>query len=316
MNTNIHNHESIAQIQLYLAENVKIKEIRCLNFTDPAQTSKTARRFFDIKSIDQYTSILPELIELNENRQYNIFLTTGRSDFLLLDDISGENVEKIRKNMNIFYILETSVSNFQVVLKASEQLDKEQYDMILNYLKYRYNADINCRNDIGRIHRIAGFRNQKQKYIACGTNIQCQLIYVDSKTLNEIDITSLLWRAIADKNYKEYVQKKEIKKNKNQKNIESINITDTQNIDIDQKLINFVRYAYNERKRGFKGDTASEIDFYICAISFRKKFSHEQIYQAIKTYRPAGFSNHTNIDNYIKLTIAAAEESNRRYSYY
>ncbi len=86
------NHESLNQIAKYDEK----FEIRCLNFVDKNQFPKQ----FHCKNIDDYLKILDNLIKLNEKYNYNIYIAPNRADYMLLDDLTMDNLNRLIDEIN------------------------------------------------------------------------------------------------------------------------------------------------------------------------------------------------------------------------
>ena len=104
---------------------------------------------------------------------YNVFFLParkgrGRVDFLL-DDLKEESIDELIKDgLKPLYILETSPSNFQAILRFNIAIeDKDEYLEINRYFVKKYNADA---GSIGTEHffRLSGYTNRKGKYCRNG----------------------------------------------------------------------------------------------------------------------------------------------------
>ena len=319
---NILNHESINQIKLY--DNTF--EIRCLNFIDEKQTPKS----FFCKNVNEYVKILPKLINLNENLHYNIYIAPNRRDFMLFDDLTYENIIKmLNDDFKIYYIVETSLNNYQVVLRFKNEFSKEYYEKISKYLKYQYNADRACGSDVKRLHRLAGFYNKKAKYLLSfgvdfidnnADNIENAII--DNNKLfkckffdmfNSIKLSQIIdvkksiklmldsYENTEDLNAK---KTKQIKiKNINVKDVDFIVKYYKNNVECDNYVINI----YNTQKFNKKFKSMSEIDLLVCHLCKAKKFTFKEIAKSIITYRPKKLElKHLQVYRYIRNTYKKA----------
>ena len=156
-------HYSLKQLSLYpLTTQFTLKAI---NFT-----SGEIKVFKDTVIYFEYaTKYLKYLQHLN-TQGFNVFflpafaLERGCVDFFL-DDISKNGIQILYSDgLKPLYYLETSPSNFQVILRFNTSIpDNGEYLAINRYLVEKYNADT---GSIGTKHffRLAGFTNRKEKY--------------------------------------------------------------------------------------------------------------------------------------------------------
>ena len=155
-------HSSLKQLSLYPI--TTHFSIRAVNFaTGDIKISKDIVYY-------EYTKYLKYFKFLN-TQNFNVFFFPaakgggGCVDFLL-DDISKQTIDQlINDNLKPLYYLETSPSpgNYQVILRFSAEIDKDQYLEINRYFVKKYNADA---GSIGTEHffRLSGFTNRKEKY--------------------------------------------------------------------------------------------------------------------------------------------------------
>lgn len=158
-------HLSLKQLRLYpLTTHFTVKAVNLE--TSEIKISK------DIVYFEYSTKYLSYLKHLN-CQGFNVFFFParqggGRVDFLL-DDLKKEGIDKLtRDGLKPLYILETSPSNFQAILRFNIAIeDKDEYLEINRILVKTYGADV---GSIGTEHffRLAGFTNRKEKYCQNG----------------------------------------------------------------------------------------------------------------------------------------------------
>jgi hypothetical protein len=294
---NVINHESIKQIVLYDTQ----FEIRCLNLID--EKKQTPKSFY-CKNVNEYTKILPKLINLNEKQHYNIYIAPKRYDFMLFDDLTAENIIKMLNDYEIYYIVETSKNNFQAILKFKNEFNKEYYEKISKYLKNQYGADKACASDYTHIHRIAGFFNKKAKYLLpfLGGDFSNNMdnVIIDEKKLfcskfyNTFDKFELNKIINAEKSVKlmfdvinldfdDNTKRKSIKiKNVDIKDVDFIKKFYKNNIACDE----YIQNIYNTQKYNKKYKSLSEVDLVVCYLSKKKKFTFKETAAAIIKTRP------------------------------
>lgn len=159
-------HYSLKQLSLYpLTTQFTLKAI---NFT--SGEINEIKVFKDTVVYFEYaTKYLKYLQHLNTQGFNVLFLPAlvlgGCVDFFL-DDISKNGIQILYSDgLKPLYYLETSPSNFQVILRFNTSIpDNAEYLAINRYLVEKYNADP---GSIGIKHffRLAGFTNRKEKYL-------------------------------------------------------------------------------------------------------------------------------------------------------
>ena len=297
MNNINNNHESLNQIKLYDTQ----FEIRCLNLIYEKQTPK---QFF-CNNYEEYTKILPNLINLNKNLHYNIYIAPKRFDFMLFDDLTAENIVKmLNDDYEIYYVIETSLNNYQVILRFKNEFNKEYYEKISKFLKSKYGADRACASDYTHIHRVAGFYNKKAKYLSSflggdfSNNIDnviidekklfCSKFYntFDKFELNKIinvEKSVKLMFDVINLDFDDKTKRKSIKiKNVDIKDVDFIKKFYKNNIACDE----YIQNIYNTQKYNKKYKSLSEVDLVVCYLSKKKKFTFKETAAAIIKTRP------------------------------
>lgn len=323
---NNNNHESLKQLKLYFDAGFKDIEIRCLDFSDAGLPGQKEI----LKSYEDYTKIIDKLIKFNTVNNFNIFIGPNRSDIMIIDDLTYENLIKLAKkyNYNIFYILETSKNNYQAVLKFNYKLKPENYKKIHKYLTETYNADKKCGSDITRLHRIAGFLNKKKKYLQQLNSLTVVAFdynsynanffnakYVDS--VDNIKLNKQLTFAqtvILTIQANEYFAKPEnarkirrcnIKNNKNQ-NVKDVDFIKKYYKNND-KCDEYIQNIYSTRQFDKKYKSLSEIDLLVMFLCKKQKFTFKEIAAGIIKYRPEQLQDkHLQVFRYLRNSYIKA----------
>ena len=323
------NHESLKQIKLYFQNGFSDIEIRCLDFSSDGLPGIKEL----LRSYEDYTAILTRLIKFNTMNNFNIFISLNRSDIMLIDDLSYENLVKLANDYNIFYALETSAGNYQAILYFDYKLKPDIYKKIFKYLYAEYGGDKKCGSDITRIHRIAGFLNKKKKYLQqhqqhndnnltvvafTANNYNANFFnakYLDSienikfnKQLNFAATAILNIRAVEYFNKPENANKirrcnSKNNKNQNIKDIEFIKKYYKNNDKCDE----YIQNIYSTRLFDKKYKSLSELDLLVMFLCKKQKFTFKEIAAGIIKYRPESLQDkHLQIYQYLRNTYKKA----------
>ena len=265
------NHESLNQLANF-DENGEIN-ITTIKFL--TNNNKIADRF-KIKS-SEYINKLDYLTKLN-NQGYNIYMQRNMINSvyvdIMLDDVNISNLFDLICQKMIFFHLETSGKNFQVVIRFLNNIniDKEQYLALNRFLIDKYKAD---KGSAGfHNFRLAGFTNQKPKYL------KKHLITYDFSG-NIIDLKEFIAKNNID------LDKKTIDKNIN--NDINNNIIESENIKYDKECDDYVSTIYLTQKNLYinnKNRSVSELDFKIVCLCKKKNFNQENIAYSILKHSP------------------------------
>ncbi len=206
----------------------------------------------------------------------------------------------------VYYAIETSKDNYQAIIKFSEKMNKNDYETLSKYLKFRFQADKASASDIEHIHRIANFINKKAKYVNIGSFFRVRyLSNISSTTVNALKQNVLSIMSKSDEKFLKYQNELLIKKQK----------TDKLNVDELKELYNFVNndevdkyvsilYAGNLKSvESGKIKSLSELDFLIFRYCKKRNYSFENIVSALikirkekielKHYRPLTYLKRT-----------------------
>ena len=297
MNNIIENHESLNQIKLYDEK----FEIRCLNFVDKNQFPK---QFF-CENVNDYLKILDNLIQLNNNN-YNIYIAPNRADYMLLDDLNADNLNKLIDEIGIFYAIETSKDNYQAIIKFAKKMNKNDYETLSKYLKFRYNADKASASDVEHIHRLANFINKKAKYINIGSFFRVlYLSTIHNSTVNDLKQNVLLVLSKSDEKFLKYENELLIKKQKADKlNVDELKeLHNYKNNDEVDKYVQILHDGNLKSVESGKIKSLSELDFLIFRYCKKRNYKFEEIAAALvkvrkekielKHYRPLSYLKRT-----------------------
>ena len=294
---NVINHESLNQIVKYDEK----FEIRCLNFVNK---NRFPKQFF-CENIDDYLKILDNLIQLNNNN-YNIYIAPNRADYMLLDDLTIDNLNKLIDEISIFYAIETSSQNYQAIIKFAKKMNKADYETLSKYLKFRYNADKASASDVEHIHRIAGFINKKAKYINTNTFFRVRyLSTIQNSTVDDLKQNVLLVLSKSDEKFVKYQDELLIKKQKTDKlNINELK--ELHNYKNNDEVDKYVQILYDGNIKNVESGkikSLSELDFLIYRYAKKRNYSFENISAALikirkekielKHYRPLSYLKRT-----------------------
>ena len=262
------NHESLNQLSSY-SKNFRFT-IMLLKF---ANNRKDIDRF-ELNNSD-YANKLELLSESNE-AGYNIYFSYNmlnvndnkHVDFLL-DDISENMLFELLYTKSIFYFLETSQKNYQVVIRflKNYELSKDEYLNLSRYFVKKYGAD---KGAIG-IHffRLAGYMNRKDKY--CNNNQYPVITYTSAGNILDL---------------KNYLEKNNLKNELNKKVI----TIQKENLNINQYMYNkecddYISTIYTTQARNYS-NSMSELDFKVAILSKKKGFLKENIAFSIEKNSP------------------------------
>jgi hypothetical protein len=276
-------HESINQLKNHIDIDYKIMQLRFKNDKD-----REPPVFVDC-SYDNYQKYIIDLIIANQNN-YNIYILLQMINdnyfYVMLDDLTTDNLNRLIDNKYVLYFIETSPANYQAILKFETEniIEKDEYLAINRYFVKEYKSD---KGSIGTAHffRVAGFYNQKFKYIK--NNIKHSITYNNvGNTINYIDFY--------DKNKDNLIQKNNIINNINIKNID-----DSIETEADKVLKTF----FFTQLRNFK--SYSEADFKAIYILRRKGFSQEEAARSLLKCSPGIFERKKyHLSDYINRTIS------------
>lgn len=277
-------HLSLKQLKLYNPD--VIFTVRCVNLNNGK-----VRSFKDI-NLDMYVKYLKYLQHLNIDG-YNIYFfpraKRGAVDFLL-DDVSLVIIKQLESdNLKPFYFLETSKSNYQIILRFDTQIsNKEQYLEINKYLVGKYHADP---GSTGTEHyfRLAGFTNRKEKYMKNGIYPFVKLYAVkniiDERLLPKINIIS--------------------QENKNKETTTALPCVQGKN----NNCFNYIRTIYLNNNKNISD--LSRLDFKVSIYALQKHFDESEIKNAIKILSPDLKIRHagdSRLENYLNTTLMNARK--------
>ncbi len=201
----------------------------------------------------------------------------------MLDDITRDGIDKlIQDNLKPLYFLETSPSNFQVILRFNAKIDKDEYLQINRYLVKKYAADP---ASVGTEHpfRLAGFTNRKEKYCKNGKYPYVRLTATDEPPVLDkslLPAISLKTTPTAPPPAAQSRGKKGI------------------------SCDNYIADIYNNAV-GI-GDI-SLLDWKVCRMALSKGFSTDEIAASIRKYSPLIENRKRgHIDDYLDRTIKNA----------
>ena len=109
----------------------------------------------------------------HQNRQgRNIYIRPkGEHDLSMVDDLTGRAVSSMKDaGFNPAIVVETSPGNYQAWLKHPERLSKELSTAAARTLAERFGGDLGAA-DWRHFGRLAGFTNQKAKYLDASTGL-------------------------------------------------------------------------------------------------------------------------------------------------
>ena len=272
-------HSSLKQLSLYpLTTHFFVKAINLEN--------GDIKTFKDI-ALFEYPKLLKHLQYLNCNG-FNVFFSPkpaglGGVDFLL-DDITRDGIEQLEQDgFKPVYYLETSPSNFQVVLRFNtNKIDKDEYLQINRYLVKKYCADS---GSIGTEHyfRLAGFTNRKAKYCKNG---QYPFVKLTVSTPTILDKSLLSAMTQSKTTHTPQPCGFRGKKEKN------------------GSCDNYISAIYNSA--GGISDI-SRLDWKVSRMALSKGFSNDEIAASIRKYSPSLENRkRRHIDDYISRTIKNA----------
>jgi hypothetical protein len=294
---NVINHESLNQIVKYDEK----FEIRCLNFVNK---NRFPKQFF-CENIDDYLKILDNLIQLNNNN-YNIYIAPNRADYMLLDDLTIDNLNKLIDEISIFYAIETSSQNYQAIIKFAKKMNKADYETLSKYLKFRFQADKASASDVEHIHRLANFINKKAKYINTNTFFRVRyLSNISSTTVNALKQNVLSIMSKSDEKFLKYENELLIKKQKADKlNVDELK--ELHNYKNNNEVDKYVQILHDGNLKSVESGkikSLSELDFLIFRYCKKRNYKFEEIAAALvkvrkekielKHYRPLSYLKRT-----------------------
>ena len=279
-------HESLNQLSNY-SENVKFT-IMLLKFVN---SQKDIDRF-QVNNSD-YADKLEFLSKSNESN-YNVYFSYNmlcvndnkHVDFLL-DDVNENMLFELLYTKSIFYFLETSGKNYQVVIRflKNYELSKDEYLNLSRYFVKKYSADKGATG----IHffRLAGYMNRKDKY--CNNNQYPVITYTSAGNILDLH---------------EYIEKNNLKDELNRKVI----TIQKENLNINQYMYNkecddYISTIYTTQARNYKS-SLSELDFKVVCLCKKKGFTKENIaYSLLKNSPDLQNRKAGHVKNYIDRTV-------------
>ena len=274
-------HLSLEQLKNHIDIDYKIMQLRFKNDKD-----REPPVFVDC-NYNNYQKYIIDLIIANQNN-YNIYILLEMINdnyfYIMLDDLTTDNLNRLIDNKYVLYYIETSPANYQAILKftTTKIIEKTEYLAINRFIVKKYEAD---KGSIGTAHffRLSGFYNQKPKYIK---NIKHSITYdYVGNTINYNDFF--------DKNKDNLILKNNIINNINIKNID----------DSETEADKVLKAFYLTQLRNFK--SASEADFKGIYILHKKGFSQEEAALSLLKCSPGILERKKyNLSDYINRTIS------------
>ena len=275
-------HLSLNQLMNHQDIDFKIMQLRFKNDKD-----REPPIFIDCNYYN-YKKYIIDLIIANQNN-YNIYILLKMINnsyfYVMLDDLTTDNLNQLISNKYVLYYIETSKNNFQAILKFETEniIEKDEYLAINRFIVKKYNAD---RGSIGTAHffRLAGFYNRKPKYKNNEHLIDYNYI---GNTINYVDFF--------DKNKDNIVLKNNV--------IDNINIKNDIDYSIETESDKILNSFYFTQLRNFR--SASEADFKAIYILHKKGFSKEEAARSLIKCSPNIFERKKyHLSDYVNRTIS------------
>ena len=226
----------------------------------------------------------------------------------VIDDLNLQQIENMKLDgFEPFCVVESSPSNFQAWVRlSSKSLNYDQRNLMTKKLAQKYDGDRRAVNGV-RIGRLQGFTNRKLKHRrAFGQPPPCRV--TESRQIIATSGAELIKQIDQDIALDAAAKTRQIR-------IESIVRPQSREYaNYSTSPNEFYRIEANKIMQIYGKETKlSEMDFMIARTMLQKHFTDEQIGHAMQSESPQIGTRHSNLDDYVKRTIAAAKHRESQY---
>ncbi len=257
----------------------------------PFVLGKDKNTIYDFEKLTKEVAFLSK-----KNAQgYDIYirLKSKIHDYILIDDVTKSSIDIIKSKYSVALVQQSSVDNFQVIIKTSKKYDTEVINYIAKELNKRYGDPKIF--DANRNFRLAGYANKKPKNEGIGRDGLTIVTYSNDTVCSRIE-------AIAEQR---------IEAIKARKAVSQVQKTETELVSSEVvKKLEYWHIAepihFWVHKKGYPLDN-SIVDFRVIKEMLRRGYDDAYIKNEIASSSPGIDGRHKSYDDYFDRSLLKAK---------